>query len=437
MQLLIFPLCPLPHSLYKSRMNPYLLLLLVALGGSYALDLTAELLNLGRLNDGLPKEFEGFFDPEKYQKSLAYQRTNTRFGILRETIMIAGLLIFLFAGGFECVDSWARAIGFKMSWGGVRVGLVFAGAISLLRFLLQLPFSIYHTFVIEEKYGFNKTTVKTYLLDLMKGAVLIAILGGAVFGSIVWFFEKSGSAAWIYAWISVTVFQLVLVYLAPVFILPLFNKFTPLAESELKSAVEAFARKQNFQLSGIFMMDSSKRSTKSNAYFTGFGRFRRLVLFDTLAQKQTVEELIAVVAHEVGHFKRKHIVKFTIISILSSGLMFYLFSLFLNNPELFAAFRVEHVSVYASVIFVSLLYGPLMRPLSFFTQILSRKFEFEADDYSLETYGKPEMLVSALKKLSVDNMSHLTPHPLKVALDYTHPPILRRIAAIRAKMQST
>jgi STE24 endopeptidase len=217
--------------------------------------------------------------------------------------------------------------------------------------------------------------------------------------------------------------------------MPLFNKFSPLPEGELRSAIEAYARKRNFKLSGIFTMDSSKRSTKSNAFFTGFGKFRRLVFFDTLISKQTTEELIAVLAHEIGHFERKHIIKSMVLSIITTGIVFYTFALFLNNPDLFAAFKMESISVYASIVFVGFIYSPLLRFLSIFTQKLSRKHEFEADDFAVETYGRPELLISALKKLSVDNMSHLTPHPLKVILDYTHPPILERIKALQEQIK--
>jgi STE24 endopeptidase len=267
---------------------------------------------------------------------------------------------------------------------------------------------------------------------MLKGLVLGAALGGPILAAVIGFFLKSGSSGWLYAWIAFTVIQLLLTFLAPAVIMPLFNKFDPLPEGELKAEIERFAHKNEFALQGIFRMDSSKRSTKSNAFFTGFGRFRRLVLFDTLIEKHSRDELVAVLAHEIGHFKRKHIQKTIALSIVTTGVMFYVLGLFLNNPSLFAAFGMSQVSVYASLVFVAFLFSPVMRFLSIFTHLLSRKHEFEADEYAVETYGKPDELISALKKLSIDNMSNLTPHPLKVMLDYTHPPILQRIKALRA-----
>lgn len=412
-------------------MNLYLAIILTLILGVYLLETTADLLNLGRLQGELPAEFKGVFDPEKYSVSLRYQKEGTRFEIIRKTISVGVTVVFILLGGFNWIDQIAQSFHF----GSIVTGLIFVGILSTLKFLFQLPFSIYDTFVLEEKYGFNKTTPKTYCLDLIKGTILGGILGGIVFSGIVYFFESFGPNAWFYSWIALTLFQIMLLYLAPAVIMPLFNKFSPLPEGELRSAIEAYAKKRKFQLSGIFTMDSSKRSTKSNAFFTGFGKFRRLVFFDTLITKHTTEELIAVLAHEIGHFERKHIIKAMILSILTTGIVFYTFALFLNNPELFAAFKMESISVYASIVFVGFIYSPMLRFLSIFTQRLSRKYEFEADDFAVETYGRPELLISALKKLSVDNMAHLNPHPLKVILDYTHPPILERIQALQDKIK--
>ena len=326
------------------------------------------------------------------------------------------------------MDQLARQFGF----GTIVTGLIFTGLLVLLRGALTLPFSLYDTFVLEEKYGFNKTTIRTFIADLLKGSVLGVLIGAPIFSLIIYFFEKAGPLGWLYSWAGFTVLQLLLTFLAPAFILPLFNKFDPLAEGELRSEIERFATAQDFQLHGIFKMDSSKRSTKSNAFFTGFGRFRRLVLFDTLIEKHSREELVAVLAHEIGHFKRNHIQKSMGLSILTTGLIFFTLGLFLNNPDLFAAFGMKDLSVYASLIFVGFLYGPLLRVVSIFGNWMSRKFEFEADAYAVRAYGHSDALVSALKKLSMDNLSNLTPHRLKVILEYTHPPILLRIQALRA-----
>jgi STE24 endopeptidase len=220
-------------------------------------------------------------------------------------------------------------------------------------------------------------------------------------------------------------------FVAPVVIMPLFNKFVPLEEGDLKESIEAYARSQKFKLKGIFTMDGSKRSTKTNAFFTGFGRLRRIVLYDTLIEKHSLRELVSILAHEMGHYKKKHILKSIVISVLTTGLMFYILSMFINNQELFAAFKMEQTSIYASLIFFGFLYSPIQMVLSLFGNMLSRKHEYEADEYSVKTYREPVSMILALKKLSVDNLSNLTPHPLKVFLSYSHPPILKRIQAIR------
>ncbi len=410
-------------------MNLYLLFILTFLIGVFFLDTLADLLNLSRLNGELPQEFQGIYDSGKYLQSLKYQRENVYFDLVHRTVDLWVSIPFILLGGFNTVDTFSRSFGLSY----IPTGLIFVGTLSFLRFFIEFPFSIYSTFVLEAKFGFNKTTLKTFFQDLIKGTLIGAILGGFIFSGIVYFFENAGPHAWLFCWIAVTLFQFILLYLAPVVILPLFNKFEPLPEGLLKQAIENYAKTQKFALNGIFTMDSSKRSTKSNAFFTGFGRFRRLVLFDTLIAKQSIEELVAVLAHEIGHFKEKHIIKSLILSILTMGVIFYTFHLFINNTQLFEAFQMTHTSVYASIVFVGFLYSPLFRILSLFTQKLSRKHEFEADAYAIHTYGNPEILISALKKLSVDNLSHLTPHPLKVALDYSHPPILERIYALRKK----
>jgi STE24 endopeptidase len=408
-------------------MSVFTFIVVFSLCGSALLDTLADMLNLKQMKSELPPEFNGVYDPEKYRVSLQYQRDNSRADTLKRTIVLPVSLAFIFLGGFNAVDLWARGFGYS----SLATGLIFVGALSVLRGALHLPFSLYDTFVIEERYGFNRTTLGTYVTDLIKGTIVGVLLGGPIFAAIQWFFEHSGPQGWLYSWLGVTVFQLLILFLAPVVLMPLFNKFSGLATGPLKDAIEGYARSEHFQIQGVYTMDGSKRSTKSNAFFTGFGPFRRLVLFDTLIEKQSVEELTAVVAHEIGHFKRGHILKNMALSIAATSVMFYVFSIFLNNPELFATFKMQNLSVYASFVFISQLYTPVLRPFSVFTHWLSRKFEFEADDYSARTYHKPEELVTALKKLSIDNLSNLTPHRLKVWLDYTHPPVLERIQALR------
>jgi STE24 endopeptidase len=402
-------------------------MVLLLLGSVFVLESLADVLNLGSLKGQVPEEFQGIFDPEKYRTALSYQTDLTRFDLLQRGLSFAGLAAFIWLGCFNQLDQVAR--GFHQ--GVIVTGLIFVGLLSSLRIVLHLPFSLVSTFVIEARYGFNQTTLGTFLGDLIKGTVLGSLIGGLVFSGLIYFFETAADWAWLYGWGALTVFQLLLGYLAPVIILPLFNRFEPLADGELKKAIEAYARTRKFRLSGIFTMDSSKRSSKSNAFFTGFGKLRKLVLFDTLIAKQSVEELVAVLAHEIGHFEKKHILHSMVLSIAVSGVMLFGFSLLLKNPELFSAFRMDEASIYAGLIVLGILSSPVMRILGICTSYLSRRNEFEADAFARETYGKPEVLIAALKKLSVDHLSHLTPHPLKVILEYSHPPVLQRIAALR------
>lgn len=408
-------------------MNIYLMIILFILIGNYLLDIVLETLNVRHVKTELPKEFVGYYDAEKYKKAQNYLKENTRFGIITDTITTPILLVFILLGGFNFVDQIAR----NFQFGSILTGLIFAGILMFASQIISIPFSIYSTFVIEEKYGFNRTTVKTFILDILKSWLLTVIIGGSIFLVILWFFNKAGDWAWVYCWIAVVLFQIILTFIAPIVIMPLFNKFFPLEDGELKTGIENYAKSQHFKMKGVFKMDASKRSTKSNAFFTGFGKFRRIVLFDTLIKKHTVDELVSVLAHEMGHYKKKHILKSILISIITTGLMFFILSLFINNQGLFSAFKMQHTSIYASLFFFAFLYTPINMVISIFSNILSRKHEYEADTYAVTTYGKPESMISALKKLTVDNLSNLTPHPLKVFLNYSHPPVLERIQSMR------
>lgn len=408
-------------------MNIYLMIILFILIGNYLLDIVLETLNVRHVKTELPKEFVGYYDAEKYKKAQNYLKENTRFGIITDTITTPILLVFILIGGFNFVDQIAR----NFQFGSILTGLIFAGILMFASQIISIPFSIYSTFVIEEKYGFNRTTVKTFILDILKSWLLTVIIGGSIFLVILWFFNKAGDWAWVYCWIAVVLFQIILTFIAPIVIMPLFNKFFPLEDGELKTGIENYAKSQHFKMKGVFKMDASKRSTKSNAFFTGFGKFRRIVLFDTLIKKHTVDELVSVLAHEMGHYKKKHILKSILISIITTGLMFFILSLFINNQGLFSAFKMQHTSIYASLFFFAFLYTPINMVISIFSNILSRKHEYEADTYAVTTYGKPESMISALKKLTVDNLSNLTPHPLKVFLNYSHPPVLERIQSMR------
>jgi STE24 endopeptidase len=408
-------------------MNIYLLIILLIIVGNYLLNTAVETANVRYAKSDLPKEYADYYDAEKYRQSQDYLKENTRFEIITDTIITPMTIAFILAGGFNFVDKIARGFGLA----SIMTGLVFAGILLLIFQAITIPFSAYGTFVIEEKYGFNRTTPKTFVLDILKGWLLAGVIGGMVFSVILSLFDTAGNLAWVYCWVVVVLFQIVLTFLAPVIILPLFNKFYPLEDGELKKAIEDYARLQRFKMRGVFKMDASRRSTKSNAFFTGLGKFRRIVLFDTLIDRHTVDEVVSVLAHEMGHYKRKHILKSILISVMTTGLLFFILSLFINNEGLFLAFKMQQTSIYASLFFFAFLYAPINLIISTLSNALSRKHEYEADAYAVSTYGKPESMISALKKLTVDNFSNLTPHPLKVFLSYRHPPTLERIRAIR------
>ena len=338
------------------------------------------------------------------------------------------LLVFWSAGGFARLDLWLR--GFELH--PLLTGLLYLGFLGLARAILSLPFAVYSTFVIEERFGFNRTSARTFVFDLLKGLALAVVIGGPVLALVLTFFEHLGSSAWLVCWLAFTVFTVVLQMIFPVWILPLFLKFTPLGDGELRENLSAYARKVGFTLQGIFVIDGSRRSSRTNAFFTGLGRNKRIALFDTLIDKHTVPEMIAVLAHEVGHYKKKHIVKGMLLSVVHSGVMFYLLSIFLSHPGLFDAFDMEQASVYSGLVFFGLLYAPVELLLLLFVNYQSRKHEFEADRFAVETLEEPAAMATALEKLAADNLSNLTPHPFYVFLNYSHPPVLERAAAIRA-----
>ncbi len=409
-------------------MNGYLVLILGILLLGYLLELVVALLNLRSLTPQLPEEFSGVYDPQQYARSQEYTRVTTRFSLVESTVSIVLTMFFILAGGFNLIDVAARSFGLA----SIPTGLLFTGMLGLLSTCINLPFSIYSTFGIEQRFGFNTTTVKTFILDGLKALLLAVLLGGPLLAAILWFFETCGTIAWLYCWIAAVAFILVIQFLAPVLIMPLFNKFIPLAEGELKEAITRYATRQQFAMQGIYTMDGSKRSTRVNAFFTGFGRFRRIVFFDTLVDKLSTSEIVAVLAHEMGHYKLKHIFSMMVLSILQMGLMFFILSLFLGNQGLFNAFGMEHLSVYAGLVFFGFLYTPLSTLISIGFNALSRRNEYQADRYAAESGGEGEALISGLKKLSVSNLSNLTPHPLNVWINHSHPPVLARIQALRS-----
>ena len=408
-------------------MNLYAAVILAALLVDFVLKLIANVLNLKALRAELPAEFEDVYPAESYAKAQQYTRIATQFGFLTSVFDLLVLLVFWLFGGFNLLDVWLRGFGF----GSIVTGLLFIGILLLGRTLLNLPFQVFSTFVLEQHFGFNRMTARTFVLDLIKSLALSVILGGPLAAAVLWLFEYAGDAAWLYCWGVSTVFLLVLLLVFPRWIMPLFNRFEPLGEGELRDALSTYADDTGFALADVFVIDGSRRSSRSNAFFTGFGRTKRIGLYDTLIEKHTVKELVAILAHEVGHYAKGHITKGLVLGILHNGLVFFLLSVVLDHRGLFDAFKMQHMSIYAGLVFFALLYSPVELMLSLFLNVMSRKHELEADRFAAETTGTPAALISALKKLSADNLSNLTPHPFYVFLNHSHPPLCQRVAALR------
>jgi len=382
--------------------------------------------------DEVPGPFQGYYDAGRYRESQQYLRSTSRFGWFRDSVNLTAVLLFWFLGGFPALDHWVRGWG----WGSIAGGMIYIGILLLARGLLVIPFNLYAVFVIEERFGFNQTSWSTWVLDFIKTVSLTVILGGILLAGILAFFEYAGAHAWWYCWIGVTLFMLVIQFAAPTWILPLFNKFEPLEKGDLRTAVLDYARSIDFPLENVMVMDGSKRSSKSNAFFTGFGRRKRIVLFDTLIERHTVSELTAVLAHEMGHYKKKHILQQTGIGVVHTGILFFLLSVFVTGQGLFDAFYMESQSVYAGLIFFGMLFSPIEFFANVLLQALSRRNEYEADRFAVETTQDADSLINALKKLSVDNLGNLMPHWFYVVLNYSHPPIMDRIKAVSSRTES-
>ena len=407
-------------------MNIYLIIIIAAIIFEYIINLLANHLNLKNLKLELPSEFKDFYAKDDYTKSQKYTIDTIRFVNFKATVMVVIKILFILFGGFNLIDMIARSAGA----GSILTGLIFFAVLLILQEIISVPFSAYATFVIEEKYDFNKTSINTFIADILKSLVLSIVLGGIILSAILLLFVKMGHFAWLYAWLVVILFSFVIQYLAPKLILPLFNKFIALKDSSLKHKIKDYVKRQGFKLKGIFTIDGSRRTSKMNAYFTGLGKYKRVAFYDTLKEKLTHNEILAVLGHELGHYKLKHILKRFLLSVVTTGITFYLLSLFIMNPELFAAFRMEHLSVYASIVFFGFLLAPLQLFLTPIGNYISRKHEIEADRFAVKTIDDPKSMKSALKKMSLNNLSNLTPYPFYVFLNYSHPPILKRIKLI-------
>ncbi len=407
--------------------HPLMYLILAILVLQFVFEAFLDYLNARHFSDPIPEGLEDVYDAEEYSRSQDYKKANYRFQIVKGVFSLLLITGFLLFGGFAEVDAWAHSL----SEHPVGQALLFFGVLMLGTDLLNLPFSYYHTFVIEEKFGFNRSSLKLFFLDKLKGWLLLVLLGGGILALVVSFYQWTGADFWWYAWILMAVFTLLISFFYSRLIVPLFNRQTPLEDGSLKRQIENFADKVGFALKNIFVIDGSKRSTKANAYFSGFGKEKRITLYDTLIKDLEETEIVAVLAHEVGHYKKRHILFGYLASVMSTGITLYLLSLFVLRPELATAIGVEEPSFHAALLGFGLLYGPVSLLIGLLMNQMSRRFEFQADAYA-RAHHDAEALVSGLKKLSRNSLSNLTPHPAYVFVHYSHPPVKDRIRALRA-----
>jgi len=406
--------------------NSVFFIILSILIFSFLLERILDFLNLRYIVAELPEELNDIYEEERYKKSQLYKSVNTKFSFITASFSLLLIVLMLFLRGFGFVNDIAYSLSEKY----IIVALAFFGILTFASDILSTPFSTYDTFVIEEKFGFNKTTVSTFIKDKLKSWMLMIIIGGGLISLIVWIYSLTSDMFWIFAWGAFSIFSIFMTMFYSNLIVPLFNKQTPLAEGSLRQAIEAFCMKTGFKLKNIYIIDSSKRSTKANAYFTGLGAKKRIVLYDTLVKDLTENEIVAVLAHEIGHYKKKHTLIATILGILQMGLTLFLFSLLLNNPQVSEAMGVEVPNFHISLLAFGILYSPVTLILGLFINKLSRKNEYAADRFTT-IHHNGEDLISALKKLSEKNLSNLSPHPLYVFFHYSHPTLLQRIRRIR------
>ena len=393
----------------------------------YILERWLDYLNVSHRKPELPLELQGLYDAEKYKQSQDYERINYRFSFIQSSYSFVLVLLLFIFGGFAFVDGIAR----QLTQNPILITISFFLIFGFVLDLLSTPFDIYGTFVIEQKFKFNTTTPKTYLIDKLKGWGLSLILGGSLLALITWFYYATTSMFWIYTWGAVIVYEIFITMFYTSLILPLFNKQTPLEQGELRTGIEALCKKADFKLDNIFVMDGSKRSTKANAFFSGLGSRKRIVLYDTLIKDLTVGETIAVLAHEIGHNKKKHTQYNIVISFIQTGIVLYILSLFISNPQLSQAlgYTGEQAVFHLGLIAFGILFSPVSHVLGIGMNVLSRRFEYQADRFASQYYDGG-LLASALKKLSINHLSNLTPHPVYVFFNYSHPPLLQRLRAL-------
>ena len=392
----------------------------------FVLERVLESLNSKHMSPVLPDSLKGIYEEKEYSRFQSYKRENGRLDSWSSGVGFVVMIVFLVAGGFGWYNSWVVSLTDSVVWQTI----LFVVGLSVVSSVLDIPFDYYATFRIEEKYGFNKTTRRVYWLDTVKELVLSLVLGGVLLALVVWFYTWAGTYFWLYAWGAVTLFSVFMAMFYSQLIVPLFNKQTPLQEGALRDKIQAFAGKVGFKLDNIYVIDGSKRSTKANAYFTGLGPKKRVVLYDTLIDELTEEEIVAVLAHEIGHYKKRHTLRSMVVSVIQMGVLFWLFSLCVNNAALSEALGGDRAYFQLGLIAFAILYSPVNLILGIGMNVWSRSNEYEADAFAARYY-EGDYLVSGLKKISVKSLSNLTPHPLYEYIYYSHPSLLKRIDAIK------
>lgn len=409
--------------------DPFFLAIVLALLAASAVEMLVDALEARSVSSQIPPEFQDVYDASEYARSQEYTQAKSRLSLIEGVVGCAATLAFLLLGGIAWLDGLAGHIAGQIADGRAAMvirGLLFMGGLSLGGDLLSTPFSLWHTFVLEERFGFNRATPRTYVMDKLKGFAIAILLGGPLLAAVLWLFIAAGGWGWLLAWGAVVSFMIVMQYLAPTLLLPLFNTFTPLEGGELRERIEDYSRTVGFALEGVYVIDGSRRTSKANAFFTGFGRRKRIALFDNLVERHSTDEVLAVLAHEVGHYKKRHVPLMLVLGIFKTGVLFFLLSLMLKADGLFAAFAVQP-TVHVGLVLFALVYSPVSLLTAVPANRLSRLFERQADAYAAETTGRPRFLAQALKRLAAHSLANLTPHPLDVALHYSHPPVLERV----------
>jgi STE24 endopeptidase len=395
----------------------------------YFFKILINFLNINKTSNDIPKEFENYYDYKKYSKSQQYLKETTKFSMITSTITLIIKILFIIKGAFNYINN----IVISFNFGPIFTGLIFIFIFFFIFEIFEIPFSIYSIFKIEEKFGFNKMKKKTFFLDLIKSWIISIIIISIIFPIILFIFSNTSTFnAWLYVFISIIIFEIFIIFISPTVIMPIFNKYTPIENCDLKNEIEKYMKKENFKMSGLFKIDASKRSTKSNAFFVGLGKFRRIVLYDTIIKNHNIHEILSILAHEMGHYKLKHIKKQMIVSFIITGITLFFVSFCINKSLFYYMFLINGKHIYIGIVlFIMYIHMPFYIISSTILNFYSKKCEREADIYSIKTYNHKNDMINALKKLSVDNLSNLYPHKLKVFFDYSHPPILDRIKEIK------